>query len=222
MRRLYYNPLSPFCRKCTIALGEKKLDFSLHLELPWKKRPEFLKLNPAGTLPVLVDEQNIVIPSSNAIIEYLDESYEVGSLFSKDIYTRAEVRHLLVWFDEKFFQEVTKKIVFEKVAKRQMGLGAPEMSVIRQGVQNLNFHMDYISNLLSKRRWFGGEFFSAADAAAAGHISSVDYFDIINWAQWPIAKEWYARVKSRPSVRFVLKMRVSVVSPPEYYEDPDF
>ena len=222
MRKLYHKPLCPYCCKCMIALGEKKLDFTPHLELPWKKRPEFLKLNPAATVPVLVDEQNIIIPTSEAIVEYLDEAYQVASLFGKDIYIRAEIRRLIAWFDIKFCHEVTKKIVFEKISKRQMGLGAPDMKVIRQGVHNLEFHMDYLSSLLSKRRWFGGDFFSAADAAGSGHISCLDYFASINWAQWPIVKEWYARVKSRPSVRPILQTRISTVNPPDYYEDPDF
>ena len=55
MRVLYHLWLSPFCRKVRIALLEKGVEAELKTENLWDRRPEFLALNPAGDVPVLVE-----------------------------------------------------------------------------------------------------------------------------------------------------------------------
>ena len=54
MRTLFHLWLHPFSRKVRIALSEKKLTFELKIEKVWERRTEFLALNPAGDVPVLV------------------------------------------------------------------------------------------------------------------------------------------------------------------------
>ena len=222
MRKLYHLWLCPFSRKVRICLKEKKLDFELYLELPWKRSPELLALNPLAQVPVLVDEQNIVICDSGVIVEYLDEAYDTGSLFSRDIYYRAEVRRISAWFDNNFYQEVTKKIVFERTMKRHLGLGAPDVKVIRQGMSNLKHHIDYMNHLLSKRKWLAGDTFSMADIVAGANISAIDYLGSINWSEHEVLKEWYVRFKSRPSMRNILQEKISTFVPPDYYSNLDF
>ena len=56
MRLLYHLPLSPFSRKVRLALAEKRLGFELAVEKVWERRPEFLALNPAAQVPVLVED----------------------------------------------------------------------------------------------------------------------------------------------------------------------
>ena len=73
MRTLYHLPVSPFCRKIRIVLAEKKLDADLVTEPIWQRRQEFLALNPAGLVPVLVEESGRVLADSMAIAEYLEE-----------------------------------------------------------------------------------------------------------------------------------------------------
>ena len=73
MRTLYHLWLSPYCRKVRLALSEKKLVFKLELEKVWERRPEYLALNPAGEVPVFIDEDGTVFADSSAICEYLDE-----------------------------------------------------------------------------------------------------------------------------------------------------
>ena len=64
MRTLYHLWLSPFSRKIRIALAEKKLDFELKAENPAERRAEFLALNPACDVPVLVEDSGPVISNS--------------------------------------------------------------------------------------------------------------------------------------------------------------
>ena len=62
MRTLYHLPLSPFSRKVRLVLSEKRLPFDLRAEKVWERRAEYLELNPAGTVPTLVEDNGLVIP----------------------------------------------------------------------------------------------------------------------------------------------------------------
>src|ERR1051326_7109419 len=75
MRKLYHLWLSPFSRKIRIMLAEKGLPFEPILEKPWERRDEFLALNPACEVPVLVEPDGVVLAESSALAEYIDEAY---------------------------------------------------------------------------------------------------------------------------------------------------
>ena len=117
MRQLYHTHLSPFCRKIRMLLREKGLEFELVCENPWDRKLDLFALNPAGEVPVLVEENGTVISSAYAIAEYLEEAYPEITLLGTSSYERAEVRRLVDWFDHKFDYEVTQPVLFEKVFK---------------------------------------------------------------------------------------------------------
>src|SRR5580698_3994995 len=114
MRALYYLPLSPYARKVRLVLAEKRLPVELIVERPWERRPEYLELNPAGTVPTLVEDNGLVITDSAVICEYLDEAYPDSSLLGRGLVERIEVRRLAAWFDGKFAVEVTQNLYGEK------------------------------------------------------------------------------------------------------------
>ena len=72
------------------------------------------------------------------------------------------------------------------------------------------------------RDWLAGERMSYADLAAAAHLSAVDYLGDVPWNEDEIAKNWYARIKSRPSFRPMLAETLPGVPPSETYADLDF
>ncbi len=222
MRRLYHLWLSPFCRKVRIVLGEKGLDFELTLEKLWEQREDFLALNPAGEVPVLVEDNGAVFADSGAIVEYLDEVYPEPPLVGRSPAARAEARRLAAWFDGKFHREVTRNLVDEKIMKRFLGLGEPNSTAIRAGGANIHVHLDYIGYLTEERRWLAGNDFSIADIAAAAHLSCIDYLGDVPWEDHLPAKDWYARVKSRPSFRTILGDHIPGCPPPRHYADLDF
>ena len=222
MRTLYHLALSPFCRKVRVALAEKKLDFELKFERVWERREEFLGLNPAGKVPVLVEQDGLVLADSYAICEYLEEAHPAPPLIGLNAAGRAETRRLAAWFDGKFHHEVTRNLMGEKVLKRFLGLGQPDAQAIRAGLENIHTHLDYIAYLCERRSWLAGDDFSLADIAAAGHLSAVDYLGDVPWAAHEGAKDWYARVKSRPSFRAILADHVPGLPPPKHYADLDF
>ena len=73
-------------RKVRIVLAEKKLAFELVVEKPWEPRPDFLTLNPAGEVPVLVEPDGAILADSAAITEYLDEAYADPPLIGSDLW----------------------------------------------------------------------------------------------------------------------------------------
>jgi glutathione S-transferase len=222
MRILYHLWLSPFSRTIRVVLKEKNLDFTMKTEKVWDRRPEFLALNPAGEVPVLIEPDGSVIADVHAISEFLDEVYREKILLGINPIDRAEVRRLVAWFDVKMNHEVTENLVGEKMMKRFLGLGQPNSSAIRAGHANLVHHLDYIGYLTERRRWLAGENFSLADITAAAHLSALDYLGDVPWDNHEAAKEWYARIKSRPSFRPLLSDHIPGVAPPAHYADLDF
>ncbi len=222
MRLLYHLWLSPFSRKVRLVLGEKKLDVTLKVEKVWERREDFLALNPAGAVPVLVEDDGAILAESMAISEYLDETHPEPPLLGRSPAMRAETRRLTAWFDLKFHAEVTTNLVDEKIMKRFLGLGEPDSGAIRAGNKNIHYHLDYIGYLTEQRRWIAGDELSLADLAAAAHLSCVDYLGDVPWDDHPPAKDWYARIKSRPSFRSLLGDHIPGAPPPKHYADLDF
>ena len=222
MRKLYHLWLNPFSRKVRIVLAEQGLDFEMVVEQVWERRQGFLALNPAGEVPVLVEPDDTVLSDSQAICEYLDELQPELSLMGRNIHKRAEVRRLVTWFDRKFDFEVGGKLVGEKVMKRFLGLGKPDSAAIRAAQKNIHTHLEYIAFLVDRRHWLGGEEMTLADITAAAHLSTVDYLGDVPWAEHKLAKNWYTRIKSRPSLRPILAERIPRLPAAAHYSDLDF
>ena len=72
------------------------------------------------------------------------------------------------------------------------------------------------------RDWLAGDRMSLADLAAAAHLSAVDYLGDVPWSEDEAAKNWYARVKSRPSFRPILNETLAGIPPSKTYADLDF
>ncbi|MDR3521956.1 MAG: glutathione S-transferase family protein [Acidocella sp.] len=222
MRVLYHLPLSPYSRKVRLVLAEKRLPFELRVEKSWQRRPEYLALNPAATVPTLVEDNGLVIPDSAVICEYLDEAYPDTNLMGRTIAERVEVRRLATWFDHKFSDEVGRNLLWEKSMKQALGLGAPEAGALRAGYANIKNHLNYIGWLAENRKWLAGANLSVADFAAAAFLSSLDFLGDVDWTLSAPAKDWYARMKSRPSFRAILADRMTGLAPPPHYSDLDF
>ena len=222
MRVLYHPTLSPFARKVRIVLAEKSLEFTLKLEKVWERRPEFLALNPAGEVPVLIEPDGTVLAGTEAIVEYLDESYREKILIGINPVDRAEVRRLVAWFDCKMNLEVTENLLGQKMMRRYGGHGQPNSQAIRAGHANLPYHLDYIGYLVERRRCLAGDHFSVAHITPAAHLTSLDYLGDVPWEAHEGAKEWYARIKSRPSIRQILADHVPGAAQPRHYTDLDF
>jgi glutathione S-transferase len=221
-RLLYHTSFSPACRKIRCMMDEMELEFKLMEEPVWQQREEFMKINPSGEIPVLVDGNGLVLCGSYAVTEYLEEGYRVHSLLGDSLQLRAEVRRLIHWVDYKLLREVTQPLLHEKFFRQLLKAGQPDTVVIRRAKRMMEQHLEVFEALLSKQEWLAGDRFTLADISAAAHISLYDYLSDVNWKRGAPLTKWYALIKSRPSFRRVLKDRVRGVKPPEHYENPDF
>lgn len=219
--RLYHLPLCPFSRKVRVALREKGLAAELVEVQPWSLGEEFLALNPAGEVPVLADGEQAVC-DSQAIADHLEEAYPDVGLYGRTLAQRAETRRLVAWFDSKFAREVTDLLWREKLVKRWKKQGFPRSEALREGSKNIRWHLAYIEHLYQGRRWLAGDDLSMADVAAASHLSVLDYLGDVPWREFQGARDWYAKMKSRPSFRPLLMDRLVGLKPPTHYDDPDF
>jgi glutathione S-transferase len=230
MLTLLHHPICPHSRFVRLVLEEYNQPPRLVEERVWERREEFLELNPAGTTPVLVEDGVPPVPGAAVIAEYVDEvigtTFANGRLLPLDTNARIEVRRLTNWFNDKFFAEVSGPLVMERVYKRYMrvdnGGGSPDTETLRAAKANIKYHLAYIGWLVRARDWLAGDHLSYADLAAAAHLSAVDYLGDVPWDADETAKNWYARIKSRPSFRTLLVEKLSGLMPSATYANLDF
>ena len=223
MIEIYHHPICPYSRKIRIILREKGMDFELLPEKFWERRKPFLKLNPSGNTPVVVFEGEKAISGNNALYEYVEEKAAIGNkLVFGTPEEKAQIRKLNEWFDNKFYNEVTKYIVNEKVIKIFTRSGEPNSEAIRAAKNNILYHLDYIGFCVRNNRYLCGDTPSLADFSAAAQISVLDFVGDVPWKHNEKAKEWYSLMKSRPSFKSILQDKISFFKAPVWYADLDF
>jgi len=221
MNTLYHFPLSPFSRKVRLCLAEKKIEVELIEERYWEQDGDFLRRNPAGKIPVL-KMGGQTMSDSTAIREYLEEKHPSPALLPRSAEQRYEARRLVGWFDDKFYHEVTAKLLGERVFRKVMGTGYPDSANVKAGAKAIRYHLDYMTTLLDERRWLAGNEMTLADFAAAAQLSCLDYISDVDWNRSEVVKDWYAKIKSRPAFRTVLADQVPGFPQPRHYADLDF
>jgi glutathione S-transferase len=227
---VHHYPLSSGSRYVRLILGEYGETATLVEETPWERNEALLRLNPAGTLPVLVDDDQSVIAGGAVIGEYLLETRGArlgeNAMMPETPVGRAETRRVVDWFLAKMEAEVTGYLLIEKVYKRRMAIaeggGSPDAAAIRAARSNIRSHLRYIGYLLHQRRCLAGDTLSFADLAAAAALSTIDYLGEVPWEDDATAKTWYARIKSRPSFRALLADSVRGMPAATHYADLDF
>lgn len=230
MAKLFHHPVDPQSRFIRLVLSEMDVATDLVEERPWERREAFLHMNPAGVLPVMIDATGLTVPGASPICEYLDEAYgdALGEqrLLPRDARARVETRRLIEWFSIKFHAEVSEYLITEKILKRFLPVGetgsSPDTAAIRAAKSNVRYHLRYVGYLVRRRNWLAGDRLSYADFVAAAHLSMVDYLGDVPWDEDSAAKEWYARLKSRPSFRPLLAETVRGTPPSSTYADLDF
>jgi glutathione S-transferase len=155
MPTLYHFALSAPCRYVRLVLAEYGEEVEMKEVAPLARDEEILALNPAGTVPIVADDNAAVISPATVIAEYLAETRGVrfgeDSLMPQTAAERAETRRLISWFGEKMNHEVTRPLVDELVLKRiaptRQGGGSPDSTAIRAGRSNVHYHLRYIGYL---------------------------------------------------------------------------
>src|SRR3989338_7293928 len=95
--QLYDFASSPNCQRVKVVLAEKNLPYEsvpVDLRKGEQKKPDFLKLNPYGKVPVIIDGATVLYESL-MINEYLEEKYPEPPLMPTDPAKKAKIRILI-------------------------------------------------------------------------------------------------------------------------------
>jgi glutathione S-transferase len=225
MPRLLQHRLDPASRLARLMFAEYGIGVDLEDIKPWVRDAHVLELNPAATVPILLDEGQPNAVGLLGVIHSIEERYSpaaVNGLFPPQAKDRTEMWRLCEWVLIKLNDEVTRYVIEEKIVKRDKPGATPDPSVLRVAKANLVEHMLYFNWLFATRQWLAGDVMTLADFALAAHLSALDYLGDIDWEHSVEMRHWYARIKSRPAFRTLLNDRVGGMPPHAGYADLDF
>lgn len=225
MPRLLQHRLDPASRLARLMFAEYGIAVELEDIKPWTRDPKLLEVNPAATVPILIDAGEPPAVGVLAVIHAIEERYSpsaVAGLFPAQSRDRAEMWRLCEWALLKLNDEVTRYVIEEKIVKRDQRGATPDPGVLRVAKANLVEHMHYFNWLFATRQWMAGETMTLADFALAAHLSALDYLGDVDWGTSIETKHWYARIKSRPAFRVLLGDRIGALPPHAGYADLDF
>ena len=117
---------------------------------------------------------------------------------------------------------LVRERIYKQTMPKSAGGGEPDSAALRVARANIHHHIKYFGYLAASRRWIAGEALSFADFALAAELSSADYLGEVPWHTEENVKNWYARVKSRPSMRPLLTEKVLGMPASATYADLDF
>jgi glutathione S-transferase len=227
---ILYNAAHSTCsQKVRICLAEKNLAFEdIRLDLGKAKdhlKPEYLKINPNGVVPTLVDDGNIIVDSS-VICEYLDERFPQIRLTPDDLVQRARMRAWMRFLEEvptaavrvpsfnmgflprfegldrkRFEAEQSDVRPIRKQFYRRMGPGGFKKEDVEASLEQLANTCARMDKALEHGPWLLGQQYSLADIIVApliDRMADLGFAEIWN-PKFPRVAEWYARMKARPA-----------------------
>jgi glutathione S-transferase len=226
---LYHNDTSSCSQKVRLVLAEKSMEWTSHelnLRAGDQQKPDYLKLNPRGVVPTLVDHGK-VIRESNVIMEYLDDEYPEVPLRSKSSLERAWMRLWTKRLDEGHhdlatatlsmcvafrFQYLERgKAHYDNVIahvpdpvrrerRRDIIYNGMEAKDFRPAIAMWEELLTDMEAALIERRWLAGDGYSLADIAWTPYLTRLEHLNLLGWLdRRPRLAAWYDRVRARPS-----------------------
>ena len=183
-----------------VVLHEKGLAYqrvTLNLANKEQKRPEFLKLNPYGKVPVINDNGKVLFESC-IINEYLDEQYPNPPLMPKDPYLRGRGR-ILVDYGLNYMHEPYWALRGEMLKKET----ERDQSTIDEKRRVLRDLMSYLEEELGEKPYFLGEL-SLTDIDLLARFFRFENYGAMPDPSLPRLNAWLQKMKQRPSVKPVL------------------
>ena len=199
---LYHDVPSTNSDRVKIALAEKGLAWEgvrISLAKREQKSPEFLKLNPYGKIPVLVEDGKVLFESC-IINEYLDERYPNPPLMPKDFWERGRAR-ILVDYGLNYLHEPYWALRGEIMMKKNEA--ERDQKIIKESRAELLQRLQYLEVELGAKPYLLGEF-SLADIDIFPRFLRMESFGVMPSPTLPRLSVWYERMKQRPSVMAVL------------------
>ena len=197
--RLYYHPFSSNARRAVITAIELAAPVELvlvDLVKREQRQSAFLARNPAGRVPVLEDG-DLVLPESHAIMLYLAERSAGQTLYPSDLRARAQVNRWMFWC-AAHFQPAISVLNWEHFVKRIAGLGAPDASEIMRGERLVQETAGLLDSHLASREWVAGPAMTLADISLATPLMTIATAKL-PVTQFKHIQSWFARIQARES-----------------------
>lgn len=193
--RLYGDGRSGNCLKAkwTLDFLKQRYDWTEISVLEGETRTtEFLALNPAGQVPLLITKNGEALAQSNAILLFLAESHG-GGLIPEDVFARAKVFEWLFW--EQYSHE--PYIAVRRFQK--FYLKKPDSEIEPKLLERGLAALSRMEGQLAAATWIGGEAFSVADISLVAYTRAAHEggFDL---NAFPSVKSWVARVEERLAI----------------------
>jgi glutathione S-transferase len=196
MIKLYDHPDCPFCQKVRVVLAEKELEFErvfVDLRAGAQRTAEFLKLNPYGKVPVLVDD-DLVVYDSTVINEYLEDEYPEPHLMPDDSAGRARVRTLEDYCDNSYLP--VAGLVLTELAKSEAERDGEKLKRYQAELQR---GLTRLESLLDGNEYLAGAF-SLADIAFVPRVLILPQMGVELDPRLKQVAAWIERLRLRPSV----------------------
>lgn len=188
-----YGKLLSRAPRCMWALGEMNVDYE---HIPTDHRagethlPEFLKINPNGKIPVLVDG-DFVLTESMAINLYLAQKY--NKLWPSDLISQTRINEWSYWGITEV--ELPMLTIVRETFFKPAGEVRPE--VIKEATEELNRFLKVLDSHLDGRDYLVGDSFSIGDLNVASILKFCLFFQF-DFGAHPNVKRWLDDVWSRP------------------------
>ncbi len=237
MLELYHNINSVCAQKVRVALSEKELKVKEHLMTLRGDQHEsaYLKLNPNGVVPTLIHDGEPITESS-LILYYIDDAFPELPLMPKQPHQRHRVRMYNKLIDEYVHNSCTILTFATAFRPAFLKMGpeawqaeinkAPlkrraeyKRSVIERGLDSefvaeaLAYHqklLSWMADSLKSESYLAGERFSNADCAVIPYILRLELLKLSGmWDRYPAVGEWWARMRTRPSVKAAIFDRMT-------------
>jgi len=197
---LYHDVPSSNSDRVKIALAEKGLHWTgvrVRLANREQKEPEFLKLNPYGKIPVLVDDGKVLFESC-IINEYLDEKYPSPPLMPRDPYLRGRGRVLI-----DYALNYAHAPYWDLRGEMRKPEAERDLNVVDDRRRALRELLQYLEQALGEQQFFLGDF-GLTDIAIAPRLLRAETYGALPAPSLPRLSAWLERMKARPSVQAIL------------------
>jgi glutathione S-transferase len=196
--KLYGFPPSPNTWKVRAVAAHLGLrpDFEfVDLTRGQSRIAEFLALNPTGRTPVLVDG-DFTLWESNAIMQYL-ASRTPNALWPNEARIRADIMRWQSWQLAHWSKEGCEPLLFERLVKKIMNLGAPDPAVVAKGTENFHREARVLDAHLAKQSYLVGKEPTLADFSVAAPLFHAQAAEL-PLAPYPHIRDWFERVSALP------------------------
>jgi len=182
MIELYSDPTSPDSHRTRIVLAEKELPVKTH-DLEADNLPAaFLKLNPYGKLPTVID-RDIVFFESSVVNEYLDERYPHPPLKPGSPSQRAQMRLAVMQLERELYP-----LYAETSNSRKK----------KEAIRKISVYLESLNGYLGRQEFFIGEQYTLADITLAPILWRLESLDV-DTAAWPHLEGYMDRLFERPA-----------------------